>query len=110
MTTKGQKTKSPTSFIEEADRLYQKNPLAAAVNLFDGIREFGNDHLEATQSWDAMKEYAEKTGSWNLETGYWSLMTMAQDAERGRSTSPEEWKEQVQIAQTVARMIEEAHD
>lgn len=104
-------------FIEQAQDLYQTDPLRAAIVLTDGV----NDLLKSRGL--ALSEYGEATNGHirhpgvpyptvaeqGLESACRNLARTARDAAAGIAPEPDEWAMDVGIARSTIRLMAEVH-
>ena len=104
-------------FIEQAQELYQTDPLSAAIMLTDGV----NDLLKARGLTVAGCEERPNKDIWHpgllrptakeqgLGNACWSLARTPRDAAAGIAPDPDEWEMDVGIARSAIRLMAEVH-
>lgn len=95
--------------INEAQQVYETDPVAAALMLSDGFVSF--EKPEATPanpaSWHrSIPSHGENV----LRTAFWTLKVMGEDAQAGIAPTPTEWDMNISVAWSIMRMMEKAND
>ena len=104
-------------FIEQAQELYQTDPVAAAIMLADGINDLLESHgLTLSQSAEGPNGDIRHPGlarptakEHRLRNACWSLTRTARDAAAEIAPDPDEWAMDVDIAKSAIRLMEEVH-
>ena len=102
MTTGERQAQSTPSFIDEAEALYDKDPIKAAHSLWKGVTELQKRH--ATQG-----KGPPDTTQQDIAFACRQLSHTDQEATRGIPPEPDEWKMDLAIARNAVRLIEQRH-
>lgn len=95
--------------INEAQEVYETDPVATALMLSDGF--VGFEKPEATpanpESWhQSIPSHGENL----LQTASWILKVKGEDAQAGIAPTPTEWDMNISVARSIMRMMEKAND
>ena len=102
MTTGERQAQSKPAFIDEAEALYDKDPIKAAHSLWKGVNELQERH--ATEG-----KGPPDTTQQDIAFACRQLSHTDQEATRGIPPEPDEWKMDLAIARNAVRLIEQRH-
>lgn len=97
------------ALIQESRRVYQTEPLEAALMLDKGFRGLQRPTGKSTKD-QAWHHETSTHGENVLRAALWSLEVMGEDAQAGIAPTPSEWDLNISVAESVMRMIEAAND
>ena len=95
--------------IEEARQVYETEPVAAALMLYEGVIGLDGPEVksEAHEDWGmSVPTHGENV----LRTAFWTLKIMGEDARAGLAPTPTEWDMNISVAQGIVRMMGKPND
>ena len=95
--------------IDEARQVYETEPVAAALMLYEGILALERSEV-TSETGEAWHDLTPTHGQNVLRTVFWTLKVMGEDASAGMAPTPAEWDMNISVAQSIVRMMERGHD
>ena len=95
--------------IGEAQQVYESQPVAAALMLYDGISR--HDKLPTYPAGQEVWHQPTASHGENLlRTAIWTIKVMGEDARVGIAPTPTEWDMNISVAESIIRMLEGTND
>lgn len=97
------------ALIQESRRMYETEPVEAALILSKGIRVINRP--PSNHAKDEGWHYQTPNHRENiLQAAFWSLEIMGEDARAGIAPTPSEWDLNISVAESIVRMMAAPND